>query len=238
MKLICLFAVFFPLFSAFAQESEPKEWTHESEASVVQVSGNTESESYSAKQKTVYSFERNLLALTGRYLQTRSSGIETAKSWDASARYEREIFGAWSAFLQQGAESDVYAGYIQRDNTDVGAKRFFIRDDVQTLISELGARYVTTNTGASRVYSRSGRLYLEYSRKLNETVSARFWAEYLPNFTDSEAWLANYEPSISAMLNSVFSLKLSYLTKYHNKTVTANESKNDTTFTTSLVSKF
>lgn len=64
----------------------------------------------------------NALTATGSYLRTTSAGTETAKAWDASLRYERIFSELWSAFIQQGAEADVYAGYVERDNTDLGAK--------------------------------------------------------------------------------------------------------------------
>jgi hypothetical protein len=100
--------------------------TNETEASIVQVDGNTQSESYSAKQKTAYAFDLNSLVLAGRYLQTKSAAIETARSWDVSLRFERSLSERWSVFVQQSAESDPYSGYTQRDNTDLGGKYFFL----------------------------------------------------------------------------------------------------------------
>lgn len=245
-------AILFLSFGAWAQESAAtKQWANEAEASVVQVGGNTTSESYSAKQKTSYKVDSNVVAIMGRYLQTRSGGTETAKQWEASIRYERELTQDWSAFVQHGAESDYYAGYIQRDNTDVGGKYYFSKTDENTFFTEAGLRSTSTifapvapvtppatpkkEEAASYL---AGRLYVEYGTKINESVSAKAWVEYLPNFKDSDAYLLNYEPSFSVMMNQIFSIKLAYLVKYHNRTVAANEKKEDTTFTTALVAKF
>lgn len=234
-----------PLFSAILltipQFSKAENgWKHESEASVVQVGGNTQSESYSAKQKTGFTLNQHALIAAGRYLQTKSGNTETAKSWEASLRYERMISELWSTFIQHGAESDFYAGFIQRDNTDVGGKYFFLKSDSDQLFTEAGLRYSTTipSGRSGKIYDSFGRIYSEYSRKVTDTLSAKFWAEYLPNFRESEAYLVNYEPSASVMLNQIFSLKLAYLVKYHNKTTTPIEKKEDTTFTTALVAKF
>lgn len=238
MNRITVGCIFLFSVSLHAQEKSP--WAGEAELAIVQVDGNTTSESYSSKLKTSYHFDQNLLTLSGRYLQTRSSGTETAKQWDASLRYEREFSEKWSAFIQHGAESDPYAGYLQRDNTDIGGKYYFIKSDSLNFFSELGARSSkTTPPGTEKIsYSTSGRLYAEYSGKMTETTSGKLWVEYLPNFNESEAYLVNYEPSISVMINQIFSLKMAYLVKYHNKTVAATEKKEDTTFTTALVSKF
>lgn len=230
-------------FSAvgFSQE-QSKSWSNESEASVVQVGGNATSESYSAKQKTSYKLDTNVVTVAGRYLQTKSAGTETAKQWDAALRYERELSADWAVFVQHGAESDWYAGYVQRDNTDLGGKYYFTKDEMETFFTEAGFRTSKTISAPTNEVStfNSGRLYLEYSKKVNESVSAKAWVEYLPNFTTPDAYLVNYEPSMSVMMSQIFSIKVAYLVKYHNRTDLAkvNEKNEDTSFTTALVAKF
>lgn len=231
---------------ALAQETaNEKRWSTEAEASVVQVGGNITSESYSAKQKTSYKLESNVLAITGRYLQTRAGGVETAKQWEAAARYERELGNNWAAFIQHGAESDTFAGYIQRDYTDIGGKYYFIKTEMNTFFTEAGFRAMKTlrslPAGATTpkvANENSGRLYLEYATQMNEAVSAKLWAEYLPNFEVTNAYLLNYEPSVSVMMSQIFSIKLAYLVKYNYGTVPAGKKNEDSIFTTALVAKF
>ncbi len=124
-------------------------------------------------------------------------------------------------FVHQGVESDYFGGYVQRDNSDLGAKYNLIKAAEENLISEAGCPYTKTNpsTGADLKYENYGRLYAEYSRKMNEAVSFKLWFEYLPNFTQSEAYLLNHKASLSSVVNSVLSVKISYLTKFHNLTV-------------------
>ena len=225
-KLCVFLSVLFISLFTFAEEKSP--WAHESEVGLVKVSGNTDSESYNGKQKTVYSFDQNALTLAGRYLEAKTAGTQTAKSWEASLRYERILSEQWSMFAQQGAESDSFAGYT------------ILKTDSENLFAEAGYRYTKTlpSLGAETKYESYGRLYSEYDRKLNSHVSAKLWAEYLPNLTNSDAYLVNYEPSVAVVLNSLFSLKMSYLVKYHNKTILPTEKKTDSTFTTALVAKF
>lgn len=221
----------------FAQENLSS-LSNESEVSVVSVNGNTQSESYSAKQKITYKIESDIFTVFGRYLQTKTGSTETGKQWEASLRYERELGEKWAAFLQHGAESNFYAGFVQRDNSDIGGKYYFIKSDAENLFSEAGVRYTKYFDGTTSSYSNSGRVYLEYSKKFNDSVVGKFWAEYLPNFKDSDAYLVNYEPSISVMMNQIFSLKAAYLVKTHNKTISPTDKRDDTTFTTSIVAKF
>lgn len=240
MRLVLLALIAVVLCSSnLVVAQEAKTWGNESEASIVQVGGNTTSESYSAKSKTSYQLEANVITGMGRYLQTRAGGTETAKQWEATLRLEREFGTDWALFLQHGAESDVYAGYLQRDNTDLGVKYNFFKSEASTLLSEAGFRSAKTIEAATGnvTYANSSRFYVEYSAKINESVSAKAWVEYLPNFK-TNAYLMNYEPSMSVMMSQIFSIKVAYLVKYQNSPVVPTNKKEDTTFTTALVAKF
>lgn len=239
MKIILFAALSGLALSARAQDAAPANlWTHESEASIIQVEGTTQSESYAAKQKTTYKDAPNVYSISGRYLQTKSNGVESARAWDSIGRYERELSENWSAYLQYGAESDIYSGYVQRDSGDIGGKYYFVKSEPENLFAEAGYRSMhTRSTAFENKYENLGRVYVEWAKKANDSVSFKIWAEYLPNFTNRLAYLANGEPSMQVMLNSVFSLKVAYLLKYQNEPPAGAE-RTDRTFTTSLVAKF
>lgn len=229
--------------NAFAQATTdvaPLPWTNESELSLVTVSGNTDSESYSGKHKTTYTLDKNLLAANGRYLETKTGGVLSARTWAAGLRYERALTDWWSIYVGYGSESDIFAGYTQRDNADLGAKYFLTKSDTTIWFTELGYRHSKEmpRTTGDEFETNYGRLYTEYTRSFEKTWSFKFWAEYLPNFTTSDAYLANGEASISVMLSQVFSLKSAYLAKYQNVPTVATGKHVDSTFTTALVAKF
>lgn len=212
---------------------------NETEVSIVQVGGNASSESYSLKQKSTLEKNKYLYTLTARYLESKSASTLTAKGWEVAIRAERSFTENLSGYLSQGAESDQFAGFYQRDNTDLGAKYKIFTSEEQNLISELGYRYTRTRFTTDETSNASfARVYLEYVNKISKGAQFKFWVEYLPNFTDSEAYLANAEPSLSVVLTEVFSLKTSYLIKYHNKTLSPGEKKTDTSFTTAIVAVF
>lgn len=237
------------LTTTLASAQEPAAaWKHESEAAVVTTSGNTETQSYSAKQKTSYTFDSNILALSGSFLQTRTSGTETAKNWDASLRYERTLTADWSLFAQVGAEAAPYSGITQRDNADLGGKYYFIKKPKNEFFAELGARVSrtltadgTTSTGAFKLGETKNetmaRAYVEYTQPITETVDGKLWVEYLPNFTNPDGYRLNFEPSLYVAMNNMFSLKLAYLSKTDNAFVDPKK-KTDTISTVSLVAKF
>ncbi|MFP5518817.1 MAG: YdiY family protein [Bdellovibrionia bacterium] len=231
ISLITLATLFFG-FNANAQ------FKGEAEAGAVVISGNSKSESYSLKTKNTYKADANSYTIDGRYVQTTSEGVESARNWDAGIRYDRALVEDLSFFLGQKAESDVYAGFVQRDSTDLGGKYFLFNDEAYKWFFELGYRYTRTHFVGSKIdNSNFGRLYTEFNRILSKELTFKYWAEYLPNFTNSDAYLANTEASLNVMLSQTFSLKISYLLKYQNIGPVGGE-RTDTTYTTSLVANF
>lgn len=257
MKLYFAFFVFFVGCRSFAEESKSESkldskspWAHESELSIVSSGGNTKSETYSAKQKTSYTLDASKLTAAASYLQGKSSetdkvtGVSTevkSLKWDASLRYDyafNEIFGAYAG---HGAENDSDAGYVQRDNTDLGGQYTVMKSDEQSLITEAGLRYTKTYDGTLNDYATFGRLYAEYIRNFTKTVNFKIWAEHLPNLKATQSYLSNAEASLSVILSSTFSLKTAYLAKYHNHQVSpavVEDKRLDTLLTTALVAKF
>lgn len=210
----------------------------EAEAGAILQSGANDSESYNSKFLGTYTFlEKNLFTLTGRYLRTTANGVESVRNWDAGVRYTRDLSENFGVYVGQKIESDIYNGYLQRESTDAGFKYTLIKDDTVNWFTEAGYRYQKLMPpGLATSYSNLGRIYTEFNKKIDATLSFRYWVEYLPNFTDHEAYLANTEASLNIMLTSVFSLKLAYLIQYQNTPVVDEYTTNTTTM--NLVAKF
>ncbi|MBC7465006.1 MAG: DUF481 domain-containing protein [Bdellovibrio sp.] len=247
MKLF--FAVVF-LFLGFKVSAEESAWVHESELSIVSSGGNTKSDTFSAKQKTSYTLHDSKVTAAASYLQGKSSqtdktsGVSTEVKnlrWDASLRYDYAFNEKFGAFFGHGAESDSDAGYVQRDNTDLGGQYTVIKSDEQSLITEAGLRYTKTYDGTLNDYATYGRLYAEYVRHFTKTINFKLWAEHLPNLKESQNYLSNAEASVSVILTSTFSLKTAYLAKYHNRqvsTAVVEDKRLETLLTTALVAAF
>lgn len=217
----------------------PPKLQNESEVGIVVTSGNARTQSYNLKQTNSYLFSGNLLRFIGKYLQTRNQGIESARQWSLGLRYEREISTRWALFAGQSLDSDIFAGYFQRYNSDGGGKYFILKQERLEWLTEAGYRFTHENrrNGQSKQFHYA-RIYSEFTRGWNENVSSKLSVEYLPNLVESRDWLLNGEFSTSAVLNKIFSLKVSYAVRYRNVPPPTAIAKTDTVFTTALVATY
>jgi putative salt-induced outer membrane protein len=224
---------------AIAQE-QPAKFTNESELGVVMVSGNARTQTYNVRQLNSYLLnDLDKMKFDGRYLRGLANDVETAKNWAASLRYERELSEWYSLYAQQAQESDIFAGYENRYNSDLGLKMFLTKNDSTVWFSELGYRYTAEfrTRGEPKRFS-SGRLFTEATHVFNKSSMGKIWGEYLPNFTEPEDYMINGEASISAVLSDIFSIKTGYLFRYRNLLIGNATTRIDSTVTTSLVAKF
>jgi putative salt-induced outer membrane protein len=213
--------------------------TNESELGIASANGNTKSQTYTFKQLNDYKWEMNVASFKSRYLNAHANGVETARFFMLGLRYEREVSNHFGIFLGETFEKDKFAGIDKRLMTDLGGKYRFIESETTKLFSELGYRYMNEERlDNSTAFSNYGRVYAEWENKWNTNFTTRYWAEYLPNFTENKDWQFNSELSVSAVLSSIFSLKSGILLRYDHFPAPGILYKTDTLFTTALVAKF
>lgn len=243
-----LFAIILLGISVFAvaeTPSTPNKLSHDSEAGVIIASGNSETQTYSVKQVTGYDWSQNTAKLSASYLLGKTSGVETAKKWDTGIKYERSLSKHFSVFSSYQIDSLPFAGTDLRHTFDLGGKYTFLKSESQTLDSELGYRLTkenfTNDNGKSSfgyLTSHMSRLYIEWASKWSPSLSSKLWGEYLQSYTNTKDYRFNLEPSLSVLLNEVFSIKLAYLVNFRNVPAVQGKKTVDTLYTTSLVAKF
>jgi hypothetical protein len=154
-------------------------------------------------------------------------------------RYERFLLSDFSVFLAQNIESDIFAGFIQRYNTDVGGKYSILKDKNYYWNVEGGYRYTIQNSNdGSQKSIHFLRFYTEASRSWNKNFSTKYWLELLPNLSELAGYRINSELSISSILTSIFSIKSSYGLRFNNSPVNGVTNKLDSAFLTALVAKY
>lgn len=228
-------------FSFVVQAEEvvaPKVWKNEAEAGAVIAKGNSEGKTVNLKNKTDVTLGNYVLGIKGSYLRSSSFGVESARQWNLGVRAEKALSPVFSGYLAQTVEGNRYTNIAQRYSSDIGGKYTFIKTEPFVWFAELGYRFTKENrlSGESINYS-SGRIYTETERKWTPTFSTKYWIEYLPNISNWVDYQINSEISVSAAINSIFSLKNGYLVRYDNLPA-GTFKKTDTIYTAALVAKF
>lgn len=233
MKIIILMLLVLICPTAFAQ------LTNESELGIASANGNTKTQTFTFKQLNDYKIRSDVFSFKGRWLNAKANGVETARYLLLGLRYEKQVSNHFGIYLGEALEKDKFAGIENRYMTDLGGRYRFIESEMTKFFSEVGYRYMHEDRlDNTKNFSNMGRVYTEWEHKWNASFSTKYWAEYLPNFTEQKDWLFNTEFSISAMLNSIFSLKSGILLRYDHFPAPGINYKTDTLFSTALVAKF
>ncbi|MBC99361.1 MAG: hypothetical protein CME63_16580 [Halobacteriovoraceae bacterium] len=231
-KGIILLVIGFISFSSHAQ------YSNESEVSVVVTGGNTEVEVYNAKTTNEYKMGKNIFTLGGHYMYGTTSDEISSRNWDVNTRYERLFNETFGTFLGVIYEGDEFAGIDNRLNADLGGTYHYLKTEKMQGRVEAGARYRREESLLGNTLSEmQGRIYAMIGKKKTDNVEIKFWAEYLPNFTNSTDWQLNFAPSFQYNFMTNLALKWSYTGKYDNLPVPGNK-KFDFQYTTSLIANF
>ena len=213
--------------------------TNQTELGVVSTAGNSRSTTFHLKQENALERGPQTIKLAAATLSTTTNDILSARSWMLGFRYERTLMPPWSIYLGQEVESNRFAGFQQRYNSDLGAKGALIKRQEQTLTAEVGYRYTVEN-GILGEQQKHGylRAFSEASREFRKNVSGKLAVEYLPRFSDFGDYRMNLEPSLNAMLSEILSLKVGYEVHFINRPLAGAAYKTDSVFSTALVAKF
>jgi putative salt-induced outer membrane protein YdiY len=227
------------VFSLRQAWSDDSGFHDESEVGMVITTGNTRANTFNFKQKNTYGWGvTHLLKFEGAFLDTNSFGTESARSYSLGLRFEEKLTERFSLFIGQDLESDIFAGYLQRFNSDLGSKYQVFKEDGFSWNVEGGYRYTIENRLAGDQTLKSFlRAYSDVAKDINKNVTTKLSVEYLPNLSSFSDFRINSELSLAALLNDVFSIKTGYLVKYINQPLPGVAVTTDTIFTTALVAK-
>lgn len=235
--------------------SAQAQWKNESALTIIKTGGNTELETYSAKTESTLKKEKRSYSFGGHYtLGTKGvdnnddgefDGKEdTARNWDAHARYTQDLTVKTAAFIGIIFQGDEFAGYEQRENYEIGGKYKFVESEELNSFATLAYRYTIEKlgeddpNGEDTLRDNKGVAYYEINKEIREGFSYKFWIEYVYNFTRTPDYLINFEPSIAFAINDTFSLQLAYKGMYDNAPATDDLEKMDFQYTTALLANF
>jgi putative salt-induced outer membrane protein len=236
-KIIMILSLLLPAGAMALEEG----LRNQADVGIILTTGNASSATYNIAARSNYQFPTpQLLSLDVRYLQSFANNVESMRYWIAALRFDQFLSERFSIFLSQNMESNVFAGFAQRYNSDVGVRYVFVKDDDFSWLGEAGYRYALTNQVplGNQVSAQMARLFTELNKSWDKSLSTKLWFEGTPNFTNTNGYRLMGEASVSVALSNTFSVKTAYLVKYDNLPPPGIGQNTDSFFTTSLVARF
>ncbi len=219
--------------SAYAQDT--RNWKDSAELSYVQTSGNSKTATTAAKNRFTYDWRKAALELAAAGLGTESGNSVTAEQYNASEKVSLKLEGKNYAFEKTAWDKDRFAGILDRWDFALGVGRHLLDSADDKLSVEAGGGYIFEDRlRAANQSFGTYRGYAKYVRTLSPTANASQDLEYLGNLKDSNGYRMNAETSLTASINSHFSLKASYLWKFVNSP-TPGFKKTDTTTSVAVI---
>jgi putative salt-induced outer membrane protein len=223
--------------SSFAEEKAVKALSDEGEVSYVQTAGNTQVTTIAAKNLLKYKFNEQLLgSWKVGAVSAETSHVKTAESYYTDLRMDYQYTAQLFSFVNAGWQQNKFAGIDEQlyGGTGVGYK--FLNGPSHFLDGELGVTYTSDKyTDATKDDYAGARAFAKYVYAITEKNKFSQSLEYLYNFDDSDRYNVNSETAVISALNSMFSLKASYVVNYTNAPIPATLKKTDSTTTVALV---
>lgn len=144
-----------------------------------------------------------------------------ANFWSGGLRAQRRLNGRMGSYLVGRFDRNVLQGISRRFEEGVGLDVTAISTKAQTLNLAFGAsRFQQTLTpGSSSSFKGSfpaARAAMDFRHKFSPSATFQQTAEYLPNLSESRAYLVNTESTIVAPLMSKLAVKIGYVIRYNN----------------------
>lgn len=240
MKTLCLSLLLLPS-SALAAEAPPseKKWKDQAEFSLVTANGNSKTMTVQAKNAFGWDFRPSWnLALEAGGINAKSQGATTAEQYYALEKVIRKLSERNYLFQEYRWERDPLAKVAHRHALNAGCGRELWKREKDLLIGEAAPGYVNEErVEARRNDYAAGRLYSKYTRRLSAASDFSQDAEYTQNLKLLKDNRLETETAVTAALNTVFSIKASFLWK-HNSFPPGTVLKDDTTTAVALIASF
>ncbi len=199
-------------------------------------SGNTDTESLSAKANLSHKGETTRFSLSAKSIYGRSDGASTKEELETVFRAELRK-DKWFPFWDFSHYRNPFQKYDYRIATGPGLGYFFLKDDAKYLS---GSYYLYYNKdrlteGADRgyqyyIHNIEGRIRYKFS----DSLKFKQKAVYKLTSKKPDDYYFIFETSIVNDITKRLALEVTYESKYQNLPVSDSVRKTDTNFTTSI----
>jgi putative salt-induced outer membrane protein YdiY len=228
---------------ALAQEEPAEEveavgrrWENSTELALVQTGGNSESFTFSLRDRFTWNWEKaswvsDLFALraesTTRLLINEDGEVRetsntelTGEQYALSSKYYRNIRERLDWYGDLAWEQNQLAGLDSRLSVGAGIAHVFVDNGSRKFQGEigLGFRDEAPVKGPSESFG-FGRLYGRYERTITETSGFETDLELITSLEDTSNYVANFLAAVTARISAKMALKMSYTLEYRGQPI-------------------
>jgi putative salt-induced outer membrane protein YdiY len=224
---------------ALSAEDAPKSpWSGSAELSYVATDGNTDTQTVGFGGELHYKPGVWSWDLKASYVESESDGVTNAERTTLLAGASRTINSRLDYYARVGYLANEFAGIDSNWSGETGLSYKLLTGEEHVLDVGGGVGYTAEErtTGEDREFA-TGSAFGRYKWKFSKTAELAEEATFLYDFEDSDNWRFMNSLSVSAAINSLFTLKAYYNVVHLNDPVPGFEETDGTTGL-SLVAKF
>lgn len=209
---LAVVAISLPLSTVHAQDKTDGGWNGEGELGFLRTSGNTDSQSLTAKLGVGFNEAQWRHAAKLEATTKDDQGETTAERYYAAAKSDYKLSEHSYLYGAVDYEEDHFSGYEYRANESIGVGYRVIDQPQLTLDLEAGpgARQSKLDTGESD-NEATLRLGANFGWTISPTAT---FTEELSSTIGEESTTTRSLTALSTKINAVFAMKLSYLYKH------------------------
>ena len=219
------------------EEEETDPWSNVTELALVQTTGNSESFTFSFKNKYVRNWARSSFTIDALALRTDSTNrvlanvdgeiVEsseeevTGEQYRLSLQYDHVISERAGWFSLGGWQRNRPAGINNRYNLDGGLSYVFFDSEVHSLIGQggFGWTYEEPLDSDGEGFP-TARAFSRYERRLSATADFDTQIELIENLDDTDDLRINFLIGVTANITDRLALRVSYSAAFDNSPVT------------------
>lgn len=214
----------------------PKSLEVSGTAGFAQTSGNANALSTNFGDKIKFTAKGWVLNQDLSFFYGEADEKVNANFWNAGVRAERTIASRIGLFVMGRFDRNVLQGVARRFEEGFGLDAKLIVAPKDKLSAQIGgSAFQFTATPGSTATGKANypalRVGVDYKHNFSELAYVQQTGEYLPNLSDSEAYLVNTETSLVAPLSKKLGLKFGYVIRYNSAPPTRNGTQLKTTDT-------
>jgi putative salt-induced outer membrane protein len=211
-----------------------------------QTSGNADATAINLSNKLKYTLRGWSMAQDLVFFYGEANNKVNANFWTAGLRAERRLTPRLGTYVVTRFDRNVLQGISRRFEEGVGLdyKLADAPNDKLTLALGASAFQQTLTPGSSSAFAGSfpaARTAMDYKHLFSAKAYFQQTAEYLPNLSESQAFLLNSESALVAPLVSALAVKIGYVQRYNARPPVRNGvalKKTDTFFSTAITYTF